>query len=189
MQPLTFIPLTGLPEITPQSDLSHLLLSVMAAEKPQPGDIAGVDASNAGGKDRLILLPPDCDDRAKELSLALSAALGFSLPVLICDTHGRALRSGATGVCVGSYGLDPVRRYRGQADRDGRILQHTEEAVADELTGGATLVMGQGREGVPAVLARGYLHDFAPLDSSALKRSPDQCLYKLQGAFITLEKN
>lgn len=260
MQPLTFIPLTGLPEITPQSDLSHLLLSVMAAEKPQPGDIlvvthkiiskaggfvrtlqeitptaavqqaaacthkdsrlmqviwdcaqklyacardivmverpdgwvcanAGVDASNAGGKDRLILLPPDCDDRAKELSLALSAALGFSLPVLICDTHGRALRSGATGVCVGSYGLDPVRRYRGQADRDGRILQHTEEAVADELTGGATLVMGQGREGVPAVLARGYLHDFAPLDSSALKRPPDQCLYKLQDAFITLEKN
>ena len=90
---------------------------------------------------------------------------------------------------MGSYGLDPVRRYRGQADRDGRILQHTEEAVADELTGGATLVMGQGREGVPAVLARGYLHDFAPLDSSALKRSPDQCLYKLQGAFITLEKN
>ena len=260
MQPLTLIPLTGMPEVTPQSDLAALLLNAMQPQQPQPGDIlvvthkviskaygyvrnldeivpteavlpaaaatdkdprlmqviwdcakklyacargivmverpdgwvcanAGVDASNAGGKDRLILLPPDCDARAKDLCLILSQSVGFDLPVLICDTHGRALRSGAIGVCVGSYGIDPVRRYRGQADRDGRILQHTEEAVADELTAAATLVMGQGSEGVPAVLARGYAHSFVPQDSTALKRPAEQCLYKLQGAIVTMEKN
>lgn len=260
MQPLTFIPLTGLPEITPQSDLTALLLAALGPLTPEEGDIlvvthkiiskaggfvcslrditptdevqqaaaavekdpclmqviwdcaqkvyacarsivmaerpdgwicanAGVDASNAGGADRLILLPPDCDERAKALSLSMQEALGFPLPVLICDTHGRALRSGAIGVCVGSYGLDPVRHYRGQTDRDGRILQHTEEAVADELASASTLVMGQGNEGVPAVLARGYAHSFVPADSSALKRPADQRLYKLQDPLVTLEKN
>lgn len=131
---------------------------------------AGVDESNSGGQGKLILLPPDCDAQAEALSNALSSAFGFPIPVIICDTHGRALRNGAIGICVGSYGLTPIRRYKGQADRNGRILMHTEEAVADELASAATLVMGQGAEGIPAVIVRGFAFRFAEEDCSDLKR-------------------
>ena len=48
---------------------------------------AGVDASNAGAPDTLVLLPEDCDSQAKRISQALFSALGFPLPVIVCDTH------------------------------------------------------------------------------------------------------
>lgn len=142
---------------------------------------AGVDASNSGGTDSVVLLPEDCDAQARAISLALSEKLGFPLPVIICDTHGRALRSGTTGIAVGSWGLEPIRRYTGQQDRNGRFLLTTQEAVADELAGGATLVMGQGSEGIPAVLVRGFAYDAAETDSSSLQLPKERQLYQIQG--------
>ena len=142
---------------------------------------AGVDASNAGAPDTVVLLPEDCDAQAESISRALSQRFGFPLPVLICDTHGRALRSGTTGVAVGSFGLEPIRRYAGETDRNDRRLLSTQEAVADELAGAATLVMGQGSEGIPAVLVRGFLHRFAPVDSRDLRLPPELQLYRIQG--------
>ena len=142
---------------------------------------AGVDASNAGAPDTVVLLPEDCDAQARAISKELSEQLGFPLPVLICDTHGRALRSGTTGVTVGSFGLEPIRRYTGETDRDGRHLLCTQEAVADELAGAATLVMGQGSEGIPAVLIRGFLYDFAATDSQDLRLPGERQLYQIQG--------
>ncbi len=142
---------------------------------------AGVDASNAGGTERVVLLPEDCDRWAREISQGLTAWCGEPIPVLICDTHGRALRSGTAGVTVGSFGLEPIRRYTGRTDRDGRRLLSTQEAVADELSGAATLVMGQGDESVPAVLVRGYAHTFVETDASALRLPREQQLYHLSG--------
>ena len=80
-----------------------------------------------------------------------------------------------------------MRYYRGQADRDGRHLQHTEEAVADEIASAATLLMGQGSEGVPAAVLQGYTYQFTPTDSFALKRSSENCLYKIEGAKYIVE--
>ena len=142
---------------------------------------AGVDQSNSGGKDKAVLLPEDCDRHARTLSEILSQHLGFPLPVLICDTEGRALRNGAIGVAVGSYGISPLRTYQGTTDRDGRVLLHTWEAIADELASAATIVMGQGREGLPATLVRGYEHSFEPVGSEALKRSEENCIFKPEG--------
>ncbi|MCC8046836.1 MAG: coenzyme F420-0:L-glutamate ligase [Clostridiales bacterium] len=155
---------------------------IVMAERPDGWVCAnaGVDASNAGGDGRLVLLPDDCDAIARRLGLALAEHLGMELPVIICDTHGRALRNGAVGVCVGCYGLETMRRYRGSADRDGRMLMHTSEAVADEVAAGATLVMGQGSEGVPAVLVRGCGLAFAKSGSEDLKRSEEQRLYTIK---------
>ena len=258
MQPITILPLTGIPEIQPECDLIGILADALAKCAPCRGDIlvvthkivskaygyvrplesvtpgkqaeqvaaltgkdprqvqvildcsekiyaydngillanrpdgwvcanAGVDASNAGGKDRMILLPPDCDALARQLSQTLGARFSLPLPVIICDTHGRALRSGAVGVSVGSFGLAPVRRYRGQPDRDGRILQHTEEAVADEIASAATLLMGQGNEGVPAALLRGFACEPAETDSAELRRSEERRVYKPMNAGIVLE--
>ena len=252
MNVLSFLPLSGLPEVTEGCDLSGLLLSALENLAPQRGDLlvlthkvvskacglvtplaevtpspeaeelaavsgkdprlaevilrscdttyacdrgiliaerrdgwiccnAGVDASNSGGTDTVVLLPEDCDAQAKAISLALSEALGFPLPVIICDTHGRALRSGTTGIAVGSWGLEPIRRYTGQQDRNGRVLMTTQEAVADELAGGATLVMGQGSEGIPAVLVRGFAYTPADTDSTSLQLPRERQLYQIQG--------
>lgn len=139
---------------------------------------AGVDASNAGGTDRVILLPEDCDAQAKRISLAL-AEKGLHLPVVICDTHGRALRGGAAGVAVGAYGMRTVRPYIGMEDRDGRVMRSTIEAVADELAGAATLVMGQGNEGIPAVLVRGFAYIPSTEDSTPLRLPPQDRLYQI----------
>lgn len=146
---------------------------------------AGVDASNAGAADTLVLLPEDCDAQAKAISCSLSEALGFALPVIICDTHGRALRSGTGGVAVGSWGIEPIRCYTGQKDGSGRTLLTTQEAVADELAAGATLVMGQGSEGIPAVLVRGFAYTPAQTDSRSLQRPEEQRLYRIQGEAFT----
>lgn len=139
---------------------------------------AGVDASNSGRSDSVVLLPEDCDAQAETISRGLSGALGFPIPVLVCDTHGRALRSGTCGVVVGSFGLEPIRRYTNQQDRNGRVLASTQEAVADELAAGATLVMGQGAEGIPAVLVRGFAHTFAETDSAALRLAPEHQIFQ-----------
>lgn len=139
---------------------------------------AGVDASNAGAEDRVILLPEDCDAQARRISEALGRR-GMNLPVLICDTHGRALRSGAAGVVVGSYGMQVIRPYIGQEDRNGRVMLSTREAVADEVAGAATLVMGQGREGIPAVLVRGFSYVPSEEGSSSLQLPRKDRLYQI----------
>ena len=139
---------------------------------------AGVDASNAGAEDRVILLPEDCDLQARRISEAL-ALRGMKLPVLICDTHGRALRGGAAGVVVGSYGMQVIRPYIGQEDRNGRVMLSTREAVADEVAGAATLVMGQGREGIPAVLVRGFSYVPSEEGSSSLQLPREERLYQI----------
>ena len=50
---------------------------------------------------------------------------------------------------------------RGQPDLYGRELRVTETGFADEIAAAASLLMGQGDEGIPAVLLRG-LSWFAP---------------------------
>lgn len=139
---------------------------------------AGVDASNSGTDGSVVLLPADCDREAELLSHFLSEKLGFPLPVIICDTHGRALRSGTCGVTVGSFGLAPIRRYTGQQDRGGRFLVSTQEAVADEIAGAATLLMGQGAEGIPAVVVRGFAHTYTPVTSHELRLEPEKQIYQ-----------
>lgn len=142
---------------------------------------AGVDQSNSGGGGKAVLLPENCDAHAARLSGQLSAAFGFEIPVVICDTQGRVLRNGAVGVAVGSYGLEPLRRYTGEQDRDGRFLMSTCEAVVDELAGAATVVMGQGCEGIPAAVIRGYHHSFVPESCEALQRQESECIFEIQG--------
>ena len=107
--------------------------------------------------------------------------------MIVCDTHGRALRSGTAGVAVGAWGLEPIRSYRGCADCDGRPLMSTQEAVADELAAAATLVMGQGSEGIPAVLIRGFRYAPADMDSLPLRRPSAQRLYQPKGIPFSAE--
>ena len=51
--------------------------------------------------------------------------------------------------------MNPMVDYRGQRDLFGYQLRFKNVAVADELASAAELVMGQGREMIPAAIIRG----------------------------------
>jgi len=135
---------------------------------------AGVDASNAGAPDTLVLLPHDPDASAR----ALRARLGCA--VVITDSFGRAWRQGQCEVAIGCAGLAPARDWRGQIDSDGRELHATVIAVADEAAAAADLVRGKdSRE--PAVRIRGLerfvLEDDGP-GAAALVRARADDLFR-----------
>lgn len=136
---------------------------------------AGIDRSNVaepgegGEAGSVVLLPADPDESARRLRFDIYRHVGVGPAVIICDTHGRAHREGAVGVSIGVAGLYPILREAGRQDLYGYTLRSSEEAVADELAGAATLVMGQADEGVPAVLVRGF---FEVRQAEALAGAP-----------------
>ena len=132
--------------------LEHRLGFVMAS--------AGVDQSNVpGAEERVLLLPEDPDASAARLRDELRKACGVDVAVVINDSFGRAWRNGVTGTAIGVAGLPALVDMRGKPDREGRPLQVTQIAVADEVAAAASLVMGQGGESVPAVLVRGVPYE------------------------------
>jgi coenzyme F420-0:L-glutamate ligase/coenzyme F420-1:gamma-L-glutamate ligase len=117
---------------------------------------AGVDQSNVPDSHlRVLLLPADPDGSAAALREALSRALGLAPAVVITDTFGRPWRQGVCGTAIGAAGIVALLDRRGEKDRVGRELQVTQVAVADGIAAAATLLMGEGAEGRPVVLARG----------------------------------
>lgn len=118
---------------------------------------AGIDRSNTGGED-LLLLPKRPSKSAARLSEALS------LPVIVTDTCGRPFRHGQRGVAIGWAGMPASRDWRGEVDRDGRKLGVTVENVIDELAAAANLVAGEGDGGVPAVVVEDF--EFGSMGSS-----------------------
>ncbi|SES43435.1 coenzyme F420-0:L-glutamate ligase / coenzyme F420-1:gamma-L-glutamate ligase [Pedococcus cremeus] len=116
---------------------------------------AGVDASNTGGSDGLLLLPAEPDAAARSLHRALLAASGRRrLGLVLSDTAGRAWRAGQVDFALGTAGLQVLDDLRGGVDADGRPLAVTARALADEVAAAADLVKGKA-EGVPAALVRG----------------------------------
>lgn len=61
---------------------------------------AAVDRSNAGDG-MAVLLPIDPDASAARIRRALEARYRCRLGVIICDTHGRSFREGASGIAIG----------------------------------------------------------------------------------------
>ncbi|MDD3873022.1 MAG: coenzyme F420-0:L-glutamate ligase [Methanosarcina sp.] len=118
---------------------------------------AGVDDSNI--EDGFLLYPPvNPDVSASRLGQELEKFSGKELSVIVTDTNGRAFKIGQTGAAIGIYKIKPIKRWIGEKDLFGRILEITEEAVADELAGAANLLMGEGAGGIPVVVIRGLNH-------------------------------
>jgi coenzyme F420-0:L-glutamate ligase/coenzyme F420-1:gamma-L-glutamate ligase len=141
---------------------------------------AGIDRSNVGpdGEEWVLLLPLDPDASARTIRVTLAAERGVEVGVVISDSHGRPFRLGTVGVAIGAAGLPALWDRRGEPDRYGYGLQHTDVGVADEIAAAAGLIMGQAAEGQPAVLLRGL--SLPPLDGCAadLVRPADQDLYR-----------
>ncbi len=136
---------------------------------------AGVDCSNAGADERLILLPRDPDASAR----ALRAALPHRPAVLITDSFGRAWRLGQVDVAIGIAGLRPLDDWRGRSDSDSRQLNATLLAVADQAAAAADLA--RSKDGAsPVVIVRGLGHLISDDDgpgAAALLRPPSEDLF------------
>ncbi len=119
---------------------------------------AGIDRSNVGpanDEEWVLLLPLDPDASAQRIRQAVCDRLGIDIGVIITDSHGRPFRMGTVGVAIGVAGLPALWDRRGEQDRYGYTLQHTDVGVADEIAAAAGLLMGQAGEGLPVVLLRG----------------------------------
>jgi coenzyme F420-0:L-glutamate ligase/coenzyme F420-1:gamma-L-glutamate ligase len=114
---------------------------------------AGVDLSNAD-EGTAVLLPKDPDRSARRLRAEIGRRSGVDVATLITDTFGRVWRQGVTDVALGSAGLRPVLDLRGTTDANGRLLEATEVAIADEIAGAANLVLHKAA-GTPFAIVRG----------------------------------
>jgi coenzyme F420-0:L-glutamate ligase/coenzyme F420-1:gamma-L-glutamate ligase len=116
---------------------------------------AGIDESNVD-ESLATPLPKNPDKSADEIRKSLENHFEKEFAVIITDTQGRAFRNGAVGVAIGCSGISPIWERAGEKDLYGRELQTTEIAIADELAGAASLLMGQANEGIPVVIVRGF---------------------------------
>ncbi len=137
---------------------------------------AGVDASNTGQADAVVLLPLDPDGSAARIRARLRELTGVDVGVIVADSFGRAWRQGTTNVAIGASGVPVLVDLAGEVDADGYELHATVIAVADELASAAELVMGK-LDGVPVAIVRGY-----PLrgdgDARELVMPPERDLFR-----------
>jgi coenzyme F420-0:L-glutamate ligase/coenzyme F420-1:gamma-L-glutamate ligase len=124
---------------------------------------AGVDESNSGDPNTVVLLPTDPDASAARIARATQARYGATTAVIVTDTFGRPWRQGLVDFALGVAGMSALLDLRGTNDLDGRTLKHTIAAQADALAAAAGLVMRKG-DAIPAALVRGY--EFTPAEGS-----------------------
>jgi len=144
---------------------------------------AGVDESNtrsaaAGRGPWVLLLPRDPDGAARAIAGAVRARFGAAIGVVITDSHGRPFRLGTVGAAIGVAGLPALWDQRGARDLNGRVLEATITALADQVAAAADLVAGQADEGRPVVHVRGL--SFPPSETASandLLRPRDKDLY------------
>jgi len=127
---------------------------------------AGIDESNVGGG-KLLKLPPNPDGCAAEIGEKIEQKTGRKISVVITDTNGRAFKNGQTGVAIGLYNIRPLKKWIGQKDLYGKVLEITEEAVVDEIAGAANLIMGEGDGGCPVVIVSGL--DLCAAEKTSIK--------------------
>ena len=138
---------------------------------------SGVDHSNVPGDESVTVLPVDPDRSAERIAAGLHKLTRKRIAVVITDTFGRPWRLGLVNVAIGAAGLPVLLDLRGTRDRDGKPLQATVIAVADELAAAAGLLMGKA-SGVPAVIIRGYEYKPAADSARRIIRPADEDLFR-----------
>lgn len=139
---------------------------------------AGVDLSNTLDG-TAVLLPKDPDRSARQFRAHVRRRLDVDIAVVVTDTFGRVWRQGVTDVAIGSAGLRPLLDLRGTNDANGRALEATEVAIADEIAGAANLVLGKAQS-TPFAIVRGLDESYFGEGSVSrdLLRSPHDDLFR-----------
>ena len=138
---------------------------------------SGVDQSNIEAG-HALLLPEDPDHSAATLRQHLMQRFFKTIGVVIADSMGRAWRQGIVGHAIGVAGVQALVDLRTSLDLFGRALRSTQIGLADEIATAATMVMGQGAEGRPVVLVRGFGGFDHPTNARELVRDKDRDLFR-----------
>jgi len=138
---------------------------------------AGVDQSNSLGENYALLLPENSDRSAEKIRKKIQKEFGVDVAVIVTDTFGRALRSGAVNVAIGTSGIKPIINLSGVKDLFGYTLKTTQIGVADELASAAELIMGQSSEGFPVIIIRGYSFQKGTESALLLARPRENALF------------
>jgi len=138
---------------------------------------SGVDQSNIEAG-HALLLPEDPDRSAATLRQKLMQRFSRTVGVVIADSMGRAWRTGIVGHAIGVAGVEALVDLRASLDLFGRALRATQIGLADEIAAAGTMVMGQGAEGRPVVLVRGFGKFDQPTNAKALVRDKDHDLFR-----------
>jgi coenzyme F420-0:L-glutamate ligase / coenzyme F420-1:gamma-L-glutamate ligase len=141
---------------------------------------AGIDSSNVGDPESVLLLPEDPDASARRLRTEIGDVCGARIGVVIADSFGRAWRIGQAEVAIGCAGLAPLDDWRGRHDADGRELKATEIAIADEAAAAADLVRDKAAA-VPAVVVGGlgrWVTDEDGPGAAAIRRPREDDLFR-----------
>jgi len=135
---------------------------------------AGIDHSNAPAG-HVILFPRDPKRSAAEIRRKIAA--GKKIGIIIGDSRTHPLRLGCVGVALACDGLEPVEDARGKKDLFGRELLITRKAVADNLVSAAEVIMGEGDEGIPAVIIRDSPVPIREAGGEIPSIPPQECMY------------
>tara|TARA_Y100001960_G_scaffold42104_1_gene41330 strand:+ start:1073 stop:1837 length:765 start_codon:yes stop_codon:yes gene_type:complete len=142
---------------------------------------AGIDRSNIESeKDnpRVLLLPKDPDKSSLRIRKEIFNQSNKDIGVIINDSSGRAWRNGIVGIAIGSSGADVLTDLRGKTDLFGNMLQVTEVGIADEIASAASLLMGQGKEGLPVIIVKGFSKSTDKNGAKALIRKASEDLFR-----------
>jgi coenzyme F420-0:L-glutamate ligase/coenzyme F420-1:gamma-L-glutamate ligase len=115
---------------------------------------AGIDKSNVR-HGMVVLYPRRPDASARRIREALKFSMGVSVGVIICDSRLWPMRRGTTGVAVAASGIEAILDMRGRYDLFGNVLKVTSQALADDLSSAAEVLMGESDEATPVVIVRG----------------------------------
>ena len=141
---------------------------------------AGVDSSNTP-EGHVLLLPEDPDASARALASALRERFGVTVGVVITDTLGRPWREGQADAAIGAAGIRVLDDLRGSTDANGRLLEATVGATADEIASAADLVKGKSG-GLPVAIVRGLGHvvgDLGLPGARSLVRPSESDMFRL----------
>ncbi len=141
---------------------------------------SGIDESNGDGY--YVLWPANIGNLLKEIYFFLKNKFCLmNLGIISVDSHILPMRLGSTGISQGSYGFVPISDQVGKKDLFGRELIMSRINIVDCLAGITPLLMGEGNESCPIVIARGLegiVFDDVVGDISI---APEQDIFK--GAF------
>jgi len=140
---------------------------------------AGIDKSNVK-HGSVVLYPRRPEVSAWRIREALKFSRGVSVGVVVCDSRLSPTRRGTTGVAVAASGIEAIIDMRGRADLFGNVLKVTAQAVADDLSSAAEVLMGESDESTPIVLVRGVNRSLlkeTEYGGRSFAISMDDCIY------------
>jgi coenzyme F420-0:L-glutamate ligase/coenzyme F420-1:gamma-L-glutamate ligase len=118
---------------------------------------AGIDRSNIPQNNNIVLLlPEDPSSSSQKIYKDITLKTEKRISIIITDSMTRPYRAGVTNFALASTNIQSLIDLKGEKDIYGNVLQATEIAIADELAAAAGLLMGQGNDGSPIIIIRGF---------------------------------